>query len=186
MSPVVRSVFLGHQQARQKALQWLMSLANAPQTEMHAAASGLDRLRRNAERWTDLLLGKLADDCEIDEAVFEPERAEEFARDLETHPPQDHQLAWRLTVASLRVAFRTAVASPSPNEDLNRILASGITACFRSELFDSTGLLRSLWMERLQHNANDAQSMIAELLQGKAISSRRGVFGNLPRTNEPD
>jgi hypothetical protein len=52
-------------------------------------------------------------------------------------------------LASVRASFREGLCPVSPNADLNARIASSILACFQGELFDSTGLLRSLWLTRL-------------------------------------
>ena len=58
----------------------------------------------------------------------------------------------------------SAGAEPeSPNPELNARIAA-IISCFPPELFDSTGLLRSLWLLRLTNIAEDTQGMIEALL----------------------
>ena len=45
-----------------------------------------------------------------------------------------------------------------------RRLPPAILSCFPSDLFDSTGLFRSLWLSRLSNVTNDVQGMIDSLL----------------------
>jgi hypothetical protein len=52
----------------------------------------------------------------------------------------------------------------SPNEDLNAKIASAILSCFPSDLFDSTGLFRSLWLLRMSNVTSDVQGMIDTLV----------------------
>jgi hypothetical protein len=82
-------------------------------------------------------------------------------------------------LASLRAAFRQGPSSSSPNADLNAQIASAILSCFPPELFDATGLFRSLWLSRLTSTTCDAQGMIEDLL---ALDTRRpgGQGGLLP------
>lgn len=129
-----------------------------------AAAAQLNRLRRRAERWTDLLVGQLAGAFELAEFAANPERARDFAADLSGGSPRPGRFAWPLLSASLQAAFRRVLVAVSPNADLNARIAASVLACFPAELFDGLGLFRSLWIERLMAAAEKAQGMIDELL----------------------
>jgi hypothetical protein len=166
--PIGRSVFIGHLEARRRVL---MLLVGSPGIDAESAMR-LNHLRRRTERWTDLLIGYLAGLGDFNEFAFEPERAADFAQDLKlqsTSPSQ--RQAWPLVVSSLRAAFRQGLAPISPNADLNTRIANAILACFPSDLFDSTGPFRSLWLLRLSNAANDAQGLIDDLLASE-ISMR--------------
>jgi hypothetical protein len=142
----------------------------------------LNHLRRRTERWTDLLVGYLAELDKTSEFAFEPARARDFARDLRFQsscPGGRH--AWPLVLSSLRAAFRHGLTAGSPNGDLNAGIASAILSCFPAELFDSTGQFRSLWLLRLANATADAQGMIDELLSPEPASLPPG---ELP-TNQP-
>jgi len=157
-SPIVRNVLAGHLEARNRALN-LMVYGHGLRVE---EAVILNRMRRRNERWSDMLLGYLPDGEEVTEFAFSPARVKEFADDakVSAHP----ETAWSLLLASLRIAYQRQTYSSSPNEDLNRRVAAGILACLPSELFETTGTLKSLWLLRLQHAANDTQGMIEQLL----------------------
>jgi hypothetical protein len=155
--PVARSVLIGHMEARHRVLTLLVR-QSAIDTE---DAIKLNRLRCRAERWTDLLVGHLAGLDNVAEFAFDPQRAKEFAEDLRQRTGRQ---VWPLMVASLRTAFRPGLGSESPNADLNARIAASILACFPADLFDSTGLPRSLWLMRLTNVAEDTQGMIDELL----------------------
>ena len=125
-----------------------------------------DRLRRRAERWTDLLVGHLAGMHDVSEFAFDPRRASDFAEDWRYRCGlQGSRHAWPLVLASLRAAFQPVLSPESPNAELNARIAASILACFPAELFDSTGLLRSLWLMRLTNIAEDTQGMIEELFK---------------------
>jgi hypothetical protein len=121
----------------------------------------LNRLRRRAERWTDLLVGNLAGMHGVGEFAISPQRAKEFSEDLRDN---GNEFVWSLTLASLRAAFQRGLGVVSPNEDLNARIAASILACFPEELFDSTGLFQSLWLMRMTSVAVDTQGMIDELI----------------------
>jgi hypothetical protein len=155
--PVARSVMIGHMEARHRVLTLLV---RDPTIDADAAIE-LNRLRRRAERWTDLLIGRLTPLHDVSEFAFDPQRAKDFAEDLRQ---RDGRHVWPLLLASMRAAFGPLLGEASPNADLNARIAASIIGCFPADLFDSTGLLRSLWLMRLSSVADDTQGMIEELL----------------------
>lgn len=159
--PIVRSVLLGHLEARHRVLTLLV---RGPGIDAEAAVK-LNHLRRRAERWTDLLVGYLVGLHDVGEFAVVPARARDFAEDLryQCHLKGGRQ-AWPLVLASLRAAFQQGLSVTSPNADLNAKIASAVLSCFQPELFDSTGLFHSLWMLRLSNVTNDAQGMVEDLV----------------------
>jgi hypothetical protein len=130
------------------------------------AAVKLNRLRRRAEHWTDMLVGHLMPLDNVGEFAFDPRRAADFADDLRIRGRQPGgRQVWPLLMASMRAAFRQNLCEQSPNADLNARIGSAILACFPPELFDSTGLMRSLWLMRVTSVAEDTQGKIDELLR---------------------
>jgi hypothetical protein len=162
LEPVARNIFSGHLEARRRLLALL---ADGRAIELQRAVE-LNRFRRRVERWGDMLLAHLADSVEIAEFSFEPERAHDFAEDLDRQAAQaERRFTCQLVLASLRASFATGLAERSPNIDLNRRIGSAILASFREELFDSTGLVKSLWLDRITRTACDSEVMIEELLR---------------------
>jgi len=161
VEPVARSVMLGHAEARNRVLTLLVSGKGMDAEE----ALRLNRLRRRSERWIDMLIGYLCGIEDLSEFAIDPDRAKDFAEDIsyQSRLAGGHQ-AWPLLQTSLRAAFRTSLHESSPNCDLNEKIASSILSCFQSDLFDSTGMFRSLWMHRLTNIADDAQGMLDDLL----------------------
>ena len=158
---IARSVLIGHLEARHRVL---MLLVRGPGIEAEGAVK-LNHLRRRAERWTDLLVGYLARSGDVTEFAINGDRANEFAHDLQFQSSRPGgRFAWPLILASLRAAFRQGLTPISPNADLNATIASAILSCFPSDLFDSTGLFRSLWLTRISNVTNDVQGMIDNLL----------------------
>jgi len=159
--PVARSVMIGHSEARHRVLT-LLSRTSGIEAK---TAVKLNRLRRHAERWTDLLVGRLADIQDVGEFAVDPKRAMDFAEDAPSRQGfEASRLAWPLLLASLRKAFQRELGPVSPNADLNAGIAASVLSCFPSELIDSTGLFRSLWLMRITSAAEDAVRMIEELL----------------------
>jgi hypothetical protein len=158
---IARSVLLGHLEARHRVLTLL---ARTAVIEAEGAVK-LNYLRRRTERWADLLVGYLVGLEDVSQFAVDPQRARDFAEDLRYRSNlQGGRHTWPLVLASLRTAFGEGLGSVSPNADLNAEIASSILACFQPELFDSTGLLRSLWLVRLANVTNDAQGMVEDLL----------------------
>jgi len=159
--PIARSVLLGHLEARHRVL---MHLIYGPGMGAEQAVK-LNRLRRRAERWTDVLVGSLAGLGDVAEFAVNPGRARDFADDLSYQGDRKgERFTWPIILASLRASFATGLNSVSPNADLNARIAAGILSCFRPELLDSTDLFRSVWLVLLATVANDAQGMIEEPL----------------------
>jgi hypothetical protein len=161
VGPIVRSVYGGHQEARHRTMRLLLSETGLPIAE----AVELNRVRRRAERWTDLLIGHLWEDEADGELAFDRRRAADFAADLreDRHTQSPH--AWPLLFASLQAAFQQRLEPHSPNADLNEQIASGILGCFGPELFDGIGAVHSLWVVRLLAMTSDTQGLLADLLE---------------------
>jgi hypothetical protein len=182
-SPLVRNVFAGHLEARNRALN-LMVYGHGLRVE---EAVILNRMRRRNERWNDVLLGYLPESTDVAEFAFSVARVKEFAADAQssTHP----ETAWSLLLASLRIAYQRHISPSSPNEDLNRRVAAGILACLPGELFESTGTIKSLWMLRMQHAASDTQGMIDQLIALEDAPAEDSTFEvrvtDVPRMRGP-
>jgi hypothetical protein len=160
--PIARSVMIGHLEARNRVLRHLVGSSGIDTEE----AFRLNRLRRRTDRWSDMLVGYLNELVDVRQFAVDPQRAVDFAEDLcyrRRLPGGRH--AWTLLVASLRASFGTGLSASSPNHDLNRRIASSVLSCFRSELFESTGTLRSLWLTRLCNGAEDVHGMLENLLE---------------------
>jgi hypothetical protein len=161
VSSVLENIWVGHQEARYRALRLLLS-GQGLRVEQAVA---LNRLRRICERWTDMLLSQLVETCPTNRFAFQPRRVREYAADLRgSHDPQ---LDWSVLRASLRASFQRSLRSVPANADLNRQLAAGILACLEGDSFDATGLPKSLWMTRMERIASDTQGLVEDLLSAE-------------------
>jgi hypothetical protein len=143
-------------------------------------AVSLNRLRIKVERWTDLLIGRLAKDSDVAELANEPERAREFADDLRHEErTMGTDYIWSLTLTALHVAF-PPVAISTPTADLNARIAGSVLGCFPSRLFNSTGALSSLWQLRLATGTSDTQGMVDELLWTNPLQIGTGSESRQP------
>lgn len=174
--PVVRSIFIGHMELRNRALSALVKLPGIEPKE----AVRINRLRRRCEGWLDMLLAYLHAHGDVGQFACNPDRLEQHAEDLasERSSPGGHQV-WPLMLASLRAAFPRDLGTQSGNSSLNTRIASSILACYPSEVFDSTGLMKSLWLVRMTNTTADAQGMVDELLFDDNLSPSSEGDGSL-------
>jgi hypothetical protein len=163
--PIARSILIGHMEARNRVLS--LVLQGAGIDRRHAVL--VNRLRRRCDRWTDLLIGYLVQHHDVSSFAPSPERALDFAEDLRfQQQTAGGRHAWPLVLASLRAGMSRGFTNKSPNTDLNARIASSVLASLSPLSFDSTGVMRSLWMLRIATTASDAEGMIAELIRADA------------------
>jgi hypothetical protein len=180
VSPVVRSVFLGHMEARNRALNFMFYA----QDHDLAAVLDINRIRHRCERWTDMLLAYLVPFCDVKSVAHDAKRVADFAEDAcgQLRRSNEEQV-WRLLRLALRSTFGRSLAKLSSNADLNAQIASSILACLQAERFDATGTLDSLWMERLETTTADAEAMIEDLLAEDGPESASAIMSAAaPRT----
>lgn len=165
VEPVARSVLLGNMEARHRVLKLLVSgSVLAPEEGLR-----LNQVRCRTERWTDVLVAYLARYLDVSEFAFDPSRARDFADDLSHQAAeQGGRFIAPLVMGALQAAFHHGLLPASPNADLNAKTAAAILACLPAEMFEATGLPRSLWMMRIAKVAADTEGMLAELVESKA------------------
>lgn len=173
---IALSVYSAHQEARRRALKLMME---GPGIDAYESLQ-LNRLRRRAERWSDLLVGHLAMGSDVAEFAVHPERAGDFAADLKANGTGMNQAAWQLTMASLRAAFRYGLTGHAPNSDSNDQIAAAILGCFPAESFLATGLFPNAWVMRLLGTTVDAQVRLEELFAEEQPPQRPGFKADLP------
>jgi hypothetical protein len=172
VEPIVRSVLIGHMEARHRVLLLLVHAAGLDVDE----AIRLNQLRARTERWTDFLVGHLSGLYDIGEFAHDPDRAKDFCDDLtEQSRERGGRHVWPLALASLRAAFQKTLVPHSPNADLNAEIATSVIACFPPEVFDSTGLLQSTWISRMSNTTTEAEGRIEALLASSARPSHPTV-----------
>jgi hypothetical protein len=162
LEPVARNVFTSHLDARRR----LLTLLAQGRVIALPEVKKLDHLRRRVERWTDMLLAQLDGMTNIIEFAFDTGRARDFAEDLDhqsAHAERD--VTSRLMLLSLRASFANDLADRTPNNDLNRRIASALLGTFRDPTDDPTGIVKSLWLERLTRTAIETEDMVEELLR---------------------
>lgn len=151
VEPITQTVFLTHLQVRNHVLRLLL-FGRGGSVEQSLQ---LNRLRRCVELWTDRLLGYLIDAYpDTRRYTHDRTRADAFAATLTPQRPQ--------TGAVLGGGLPTALCHSltvmcDPRESLsqaNRELSQAALACLSPALFDSLGMLKSHWIQRLQSNCS--------------------------------
>lgn len=158
---VARSIHASQLDARLRALKILWQ---GPGVDSEQALV-LNRLRRQSERWTDVLLSRLMRLADVTEFSFEPQRTRDFARDLleEESRPEGEQ-AWPLLQLSLSVAYQRTASPASPNADLNLEIGAAVLSCFSPQVFDGTGLVWSARMALLTRNVDETEWLLEDFL----------------------
>ena len=169
---LVRSVYVGQLDIRNRVLKILI---HGP--SMNAAeAVELNRLRRRAELWIDMLLATFGPRHDVGEFAIDAARMSKMATDFREGATRVRRMgdpaAW--ADVTLRTAAKHAFASPAPNFDLNAKVAAAVLETLPADLFDSLGLLRSAWMIRMATTADDAQRLVSEMFE-------TAVGDNLPK-----
>jgi hypothetical protein len=172
-APIGRNIFDGHLDARRRALALVASPAH--RGTHHAKA--IVALHRQCDRWTDLLLAYLAPLANVGQFAASPARVQDFAYDARHH--LQSATSGDVTVTMIHAGMNSSLKrlSPdrSPNTDLNLELAAAVLSCFPPATFDSFGLLKSTWLERLQKSPNETAAMIDDWWrwQPDAVPTRR-------------
>lgn len=157
LTPIVRVVLSGQLETRLRALN-LLVYGHGLRIEDSVR---LNRLRKKAERWVDLLLSLLANQRDVTEFAFRGQRLREFHGQWRCGPTGQAQRS--LTLTSLGIAFQSGLSNEAPSADLNGTIASGVMGCLAPEAFDSTGLMQLHWLADMSRDAADAQGSLGDL-----------------------
>lgn len=165
LAPIVRRVYAGHLEARNRALNVLVYGRGFSSQE----AAELNGLRRRCERWSDLLLAYVHNVAAhqaslIQEFAFEPDRTREYARDLAEDCQGPLTLGHQLLQSSLHAAFAQRDDRQTPHPALNQRIADAVLGTLPEELNRREPHRPSRWLDRIHQVASDAEGMIEELL----------------------
>jgi hypothetical protein len=157
-APVARSVFVGHLEARHRSLNIFLHGRGVPHEELIS----LNRLRRQCERWTEVLLGFVASYAgSASEFTFDRKSFDQ-AQCSSDDPATQEGLT-----ASLRASFHGRELGDAGNGDHNEQIASGVLCCLNANLFLGTGVATSPWLRRLYETTDDATGWIQSLLDSE-------------------
>jgi hypothetical protein len=152
-APVARNIFTAHLDVKRRAI----ALIVAPHRNAEQADDFL-ALRRQCDRWTDMLLAYLTPHVAVDEFAANPARVGDFAYDARGHLQAgiSSEMVLTMIVAGMRSSLARLSVGRSPNADLNLEIATAVLAGFAPDFFDSHGHLRSTWLERIRRVPPDS------------------------------
>lgn len=152
----VQSAYLKQLETRKRALKLLLK-----ETISHRQSAQLDKLRRRAERWTDLLLAHMVQFRAIEEYAFELPRVDDFAETLAMGENRD--VASSLLLQSIKRPMGRKTQVPCPHPALNCRVVESILAALGPDTCDSIGKHQKLWEIRLQRAVQDTQRLVDQL-----------------------
>lgn len=147
--PLARNVMLGQMQARQLVLRSMVEAGSEAAEQIVL----IDQTRRRAERWSDVLLGHLVLQYDVDEYAFDPDRARDFGQEQAGHDVRDsNRPVWELIFAGLRIAF-SATTQRGLRDCHHRELVGAILRTFPIEAFEQNGPLKSMAHLRIERSS---------------------------------
>jgi hypothetical protein len=162
-APIAQSVFDAQQEARSRVLH-LMLHGRGSSVELLVR---LNRVRTASERWSDLLVGHVATywPQSIQFAV-DPRRAAQHADEARlAEGGPSASLACMLTPLAIHDSLIAKTVPETANPRLNELIGQAILACLRPELFDSLGVLQSLWLHRLNSLSDQTERVVDQLIR---------------------
>ncbi|MCC9656405.1 hypothetical protein [Rhodopirellula halodulae] len=162
-SPITQAIHLAHLEARNR-VQWaILDRRGCSVTD----AVRLNRLRRVTERWIDVLVGSLAaHDSELARFGMDLTRTRSHAAAARecVSTPSHETITW-LTRAAMTEGFQKHMAKKASLPAANQGVSDSVILMMRADLFDSVGVLKSLWMHRIENKVEQTDQMIEEFLR---------------------
>lgn len=155
------TLFLEHQAARQQALVQMVNMADAH----NPLVRKLDKIRRTAERWTDILLGPLAARYALGDLPFDVARSRDYGQSM--LPYLTTPAGSGLYAAGLRLAFPETLIGVPSHAGFHREMAAAVLGVLPAELFERDGGLLPLRTFRLCSSATKSDSLIAKPIRRK-------------------
>ncbi|MFT5323334.1 MAG: hypothetical protein ACI8P0_001183 [Planctomycetaceae bacterium] len=160
--PIARHTLKGHTEARNRSLTLMANTLQVPLAKM----SQVDRLRRKAERWSDLLIGHLVLHYQLDEFAFESNRSVEFGQSqMREIIAATDEPVWEFVLAGVRLAFSSVDTVVAPSDVWNRGVVRSVLGSFPADSFDGTGTFKSVRRVRIERPQNDSDKVSGALLQ---------------------
>ena len=172
---IAQSVFLSHQESRNRTMRMMVSGNMVASQD----AVRLNKIRRRAERWSDMMLASFLPNESLAHLAFDLDRAEEFAGDLQFSRPDDQRIQmWKVILAGASTSFTTDLDTRSANYALNSQIAQGVLESVPQTVQDSCPFRHLLsadeeaeftvegndWFDRMNSTTHDAQQLVESLL----------------------
>ena len=160
-SPITHTIYLSHLDATNRVQQLMLQGRGISVPEVVK----LNRLRQGVERWTDSLLGQMSRlSPESVAYAVDQERAMTYAEENRNYGNGETRrtVSWLMNASMRDMLSRRTSARPALPQ-ANRAVASSVALMLRPDLFDSVGVLRSLWLNRLQmdHELTDCTAHVS-------------------------
>ena len=170
-TPIAQHTFNGHLDVRNRALRLVLHDLQIPISEV----ARVDRLRRKAERWTDILIGHLVLNFQLGEFAHEPQRAVEFGKGQlrEILRATDEPL-WEFVLTGIRLAFNQQQGAAS-SEVWNQGIVRAVLGSFPADSFDEYGTFKSIRQVRIERGTAGSDRVLDAL--SLAMDNNRPQLG---------
>lgn len=159
-SALAHSVYLSHLELRGRVLAAL----NRPNYLPRLDVQKLVQLCERTDRWSDLLLGKLAEWGDVRSLAVDAERMQEFANDyVQIDSPKRREQTWKLMKASLVSAYQVPLFRYHPAGEWTPTLASHILACFPPEIVEGCARASFYQESRLVARCRQTEEWLAAI-----------------------
>ncbi|NQV27720.1 MAG: hypothetical protein HQ518_25510 [Rhodopirellula sp.] len=163
--PIARHTLKGHTEARNRCLTLMANTLQIPIVKM----SQVDRLRRKSERWSDLLIGHLVLNYQLDEFAFESNRSIEFGQSqMREIISATDEPVWDFVLAGVRLAFSSVDSVVASSDVWNRGVVRSVLGSFPADSFDGTGTFKSIRRVRIERVQSDTDKIAGVLTQKPA------------------
>jgi hypothetical protein len=170
--PIARNTLKGHTEARHRSLALMVNTLQVPIVNL----SQVDRLRRKSERWSDLLIGHLVLNYQLDEFAFESNRSLEFGQSqMREIISATDEPVWEFVLAGVRLAFSSVDGVTAPSDAWNRGTIRAILGSFPADSFDGVGTFKSIRRVRIERPQSDSSNVIDSLARLSDGSPQSGI-----------
>jgi len=167
--PIARHTLKGHTEARNRCLTLMVNSLQVPCVKM----SQVERLRRKSERWSDLLIGHLVLNYQLDAFAFESSRSLEFGQSqMREIIAATDEPVWEFVLAGVRLAFSSVDSVTAPSDVWNRGIVRSVLGSFPADSFDDTGTFKSVRRVRIERPPEDSDKVSDALLQTMVAEDR--------------
>lgn len=163
-SPVTHSIYLSHLEVSNRVQRILLLGRGHRVTD----AVRLNRLRLGVARWVDPLVGRMSiEPTDSLSYSVDPSRAAKFADDYRSMAPgPPRRMSAFLSNASMSEMLRRRTSDAAALPAANAAVGRSVMLMLRPDMFDSVGVLKSLWLHRLQHSSDQTDRVVEELVDG--------------------
>lgn len=148
-SPIASHTTDAHTDVRNRAMRLMVSGPRVPLNEV----AQIDRIRRRAERWTDLLVGHLALKYDLEQFAFVSRRSLEFGQSqMQQIVEASDEPVWEFALAGVRLGFSALQSVQSPSDNWNRSIVESIIGSFPPDCFAASGLFQTVPLSRIERS----------------------------------